>query len=1032
MKTKFKGILMLFLLLAMQFSFAQEKVITGTVTDELGPVADISVTVKGTTKGTITDFDGKYSIKAKKGDILVFSHISYGTLEKIIGDSTVIDVKLTDSGEQLDEIVVTGVAGATNRKKLSVTVNKVSSKDLEFVPATSAENALQGKVAGVSITNFGQPGDGATIQLRGATNLFGTQSPLIIVDGVIVEGGLQDVNTDDIASFEIVKGASASALYGSRAGNGVVVITTKKGKSGKIDVTFKNQFGYSQINNFLDLNQSHHYQLASDWQQFEGQFTKFEGVNYPSDYNGWDYRNVTGGRLDELDHYSDNKYAVYHNAQEQFFKKGVNQSLYASIASGSEKTKLFFSAEKSNTQGILRETKGYERVSARLNADFQVNNWLKFTANNNYIRTNNNTPGGTGGIFFDLSVIEPEVNLENSNLDGQPYLLVPYQWNSTGTNPIYPLYSNPELKKQNKFLGSYGFNIRFSDKFNFDTQYAVESISNVTTDFISNKAWTTGGTQQELYAIRDLGSYSIFNYTNLSQKAQFTLNYKQIFNDLIVTSKASYLLEDSKYNDFYARATDQKFSGKTISLDNYENIFSGSDSDYQSAKNIFAIVGLDYKDRYIFDAMYRIDQSSLFGENHRTNDYYRVSGAYRISKDVDISGVQELKVHAAIGTSGQRPGYNWQYARIPVVEGTLGLNRIKPNPDLRPSTTTETEFGLSTQFLDRFNLDVVYSKAKTKDQFMLVNIFAPSNDGFNKQWQNIGTVDFNTLEIALDVDVLKEKKFKWNMGVVFDKTNNEITQLDVNPITVGPNNGEMFRIQEGVEFGTMYGRKFVTSLEQMANQLPSGMTIGDYTVNRDGVVVETANIGTVDEKAIILLNDDGSEFYGEIGTATPDFKLGVRNSFSYKGFNLYTLLDYKHGGDIYNRNGQWLTRDYRSKMVDQSGYADGEKKTIDYYQSLYDTNETNGFWVEDGTYLKLRELSLFYTFKENQLNGIAKGFFKSIRIGVTGTNLLTWTNYSGWDPEVQSYDDDTLQYYPVDYRVYPVSSSYTFSFMLKF
>jgi len=1032
MKTKNKFFLTLFLVLIVQITFAQERIISGVVSDELGPVSDISIVVKGTTKGTVSDLDGKYTIKAKKGDIIKFSHVSYEPIEIVVGDSDVIDVKIKETGEQLDEIVVTGVAGATNRNKLSVTVNKVSSKDLEFVPSTSAESALQGKVAGVSVTNFGQPGDGASIQLRGATNLFGSQSPLIIVDGVIVEGGLQDVNTDDIASFEIVKGASASALYGSRAGNGVVVITTKKGKQGKVSVTLKNQIGFSKINNYLDLNPSHHYKLASDWQTYQGQYTRFEGVNYPADYNGWDYRNVTGSRAVDDDHYSDNKYGVYYNAQEQFFKKGVNQSLYASVSSGNEKSNLFFSAEKNNQEGILRETKGYERVSARLNATFKINDWLTLKAYNNYIRTNNHTPGGTNGIFFDLSVIEPEVNLENPNLDGQPYLLVPYQWNPTGSNPIYPLYSNPELKKQNKFLGSYNLNFRLSDYFNFETQYAVESIGSVTNDFVPNTAWTTGGTQQELYAIRDLGSYLMSNYTNLSQKAQFTLNYRQRFNDLTVTSKISYLLEDSKYQYFYARGTDQIYSGKTISLDNYENIFSGSDEDNQTAKNLFAIVGFDYKDRYIFDGMYRIDKSSLFGADNRSNNYYRISGAYRISKDLEIKGVQELKIHAAIGTAGQRPGYNWQYARIPLEEGNLGLNRTKPNPELKPSTTTETEFGLSTSFLDKFRFEAVYSKAKTEDQFMLVNIFAPANDGYNKQWQNIGTVEFNTLELALDYKVINNDKLKWDLGFVFDKTHNEITELNVNPITVGPNNGEMFRIEKGIEFGTMYGRKFVTNLEEMANQLPTGASIDDYSINRDGVVVETAKIGTIDEKAIVLLNEDGSEYFGKIGTATPDFKLGIRNNISYKGFNLYTLFDYKKGGDIYNKNGQWLTRDYRNKIVDQSNYPDDQKKTIDYYQSVYDTNLNNAFWVEDGTYLKLRELSLFYTFNKNQLKNVAKGFFDTVRIGVTGTNLLTWTNYTGWDPEVQYYDDDTLQYYPVDYRVYPVSSNYTFTFMLKF
>ena len=292
MKTKFNGILTLLLALLVQVSFAQEKTVSGTVSDSSGSLPGVTVVIKGTSTGAQTDFDGKYSIKASAGDILVFSYLGYESVEKNVGSSNVIDVTLSE-GEILDEIVLTGVAGATSRKKLSVTVNKVSEKDLENIPTTSAANALQGKVAGVTVTNNGQPGAGASIQLRGATNIFGSQSPLVIADGVIVEAGLQDINADDIASFEVVKGASASALYGSRAGNGVIVITTKRGKVGKMQVTLRSDVGITQLNNFINLSRSHHYQLADDWQSVGGIYTKYAGVSFPSDYNGSAYQNVT-------------------------------------------------------------------------------------------------------------------------------------------------------------------------------------------------------------------------------------------------------------------------------------------------------------------------------------------------------------------------------------------------------------------------------------------------------------------------------------------------------------------------------------------------------------------------------------------------------------------------------------------------------------------------------------------------------------------------------------------------------------------
>ena len=216
-----------------QISIAQEQTVSGTVTDGQGmPLPGVNILVKeaggaAVGIGTQSDLDGNYSIAASSGQVLVFSYLGFETQERVIGNQTVINIVMQEDASELEEVVVTGVAGATSRKKLSVTVAKVDAGDLEVIPSTSAASALQGKVAGVTVTNFGQPGEGSTIQLRGASNLFGGQAPLILVDGVQVEGGISDINSDDIASFEIVKGASASALYGSRAGNGVIVITTR-------------------------------------------------------------------------------------------------------------------------------------------------------------------------------------------------------------------------------------------------------------------------------------------------------------------------------------------------------------------------------------------------------------------------------------------------------------------------------------------------------------------------------------------------------------------------------------------------------------------------------------------------------------------------------------------------------------------------------------------------------------------------------------------------------------------------------------
>ena len=1028
MNTKIKGILTLLLALIVQVSFAQQKTISGKVSDVSGSLPGVSVIIKGTVIGTETDFDGNYSIKANTGDVLTFSYLGYESVGKTIGASNTINVSMVESSNVLDEVVVTGVVGATSRKKLSVTVAKVSAKDLEDMPTTSAASALQGKIPGVTVTNFGEPGAGATILLRGSTNLFGSQEPLILVDGVIVENGLQDLNTDDIESFEVVKGASASALYGSRAGNGVIVITTKKGKSGKISVTFKNELGFSELSNTVTTSNSHNYNLASDWESAKGKYTKYAGVNYPSDFNGSNYQNVTGGRTASADEYSDNPYGVYYDNQNLFFRTGVDRTLYTSLSTSNDNTNVYFSAENQKNEGIARDTKGYERNAIRLNVDFKVNNWLKFSSKTNFIKRVNKSSGGMD--LFGLTLAESDVNLFANNPDGQPYQLIPNLWAATVSNPLYSLYKGDPVALTNTYLGAYSANIKLADWLSLDAEYTLEVANGRSESYFGKDYYTGGGPQSNLYSQYSTGSMSKSSYFSLSQKTQFTANLTKSWEDLTIKGRLSYLLEDAHYESFYGSGSNLIYAG-VKSLDNFDKANTNISSSYndQRAKNAFAILGLDYKDRYIFDGMFRMDGSSLFGENHRWNNYYRVSGAYRISKDFDIPGVQELKIHAALGTAGQRPGFSWQYDRISLSGGGLSTQRTQSNPDLLPSETTELEVGLSGRFLNRFNFEGLYSSSETANQFMLVDLFAPANSGQNKKWANIGSVEFKTIELTLGAEVIKQEDFNWNLNFAFSTTKNEITKLDVDPIKVGPSSA--FRIEKGLQFGTMFGRKFVTTLADMSKQLPAGKTIGDYKVNSDGVVVLTSAIGTPNEKAIIL-EHDGVEAYEKIGNSTPDFTLGISSTMKYKNFNFYMLWDIKSGGNIYNQNGQWLTRDNRSAMTDQAGKAEADKKTHSYYQSLYDVNQVNAFWVEDASYTRLREASIFYTFDKNQLKDVANGFFDSIKLGVTGKNLLTFTDYSGFDPEVQTYDGNTQQYYAVDFQSYPVYKSYSLSLTVKF
>lgn len=1025
-----------FLFVGLSAVLAQTKTITGVVTSgaDDSPIPGVSIMLKGTTMGTITNIDGEYSVKVPEdARTLVVSFIGMKTQEIAIDNQSVLNVSLEADVFGIDEVIVTGVAGATEKKKLSVSVASVSAEDLEKVPAGSAASALAGKVAGVQVTSLGRPGSGATILLRGAANFYGSNAPLVIMDGVFIEGGLGDINVDDIATFEIVKGASASSLYGSRAGNGVIVITSKRGNVGTPEVIVRSEIGFSQITNFMDVNMSHPYELASDWEQYKGQYTKFDGITYPANWGGVYAASgdqaTSGARTQKADHYSDNPFGVYYDFQDLFFKKGTNITEYASISGGTDKFKTFFSAEYNKVDGVQKEIEGYNRNTYRFNVDYYINDWLKFSASNTFIKLVDNS---TFGDFRTITRISPDANVMFNNPDNQPYWYKADPWDNEVNNPLYNAYAIDARSKEQRFLGGYKLNVKFTDFLNLDAEYSFE---NDAYRYSSNYKYETYTTTGDAIGFGySKGSLEKTSSLNLVQKAQVTLNFVKQFGELDVKAKLSGLAEDRAYE--YYRAYGYDYLYKDLpSLDNFDKSTTtiGSNATAERAQNLFAIASLVYKDRYIFDGLYRKDGSSLFGENNRWADYYRVSGAYRITQDITIPGVQELKISAANGTAGQRPGFTWQYEMTQLnAGGVLSTDRIKGNPDLRPSKTTETEIALSAQFLNRFSLDAAYSSAISTDQFMLVNLFSPANAGKNRQWQNAGDMESKTIELSLNSQIVRSTDWNWDLTLNYTKSSSRIAKLNVAEQFVGPDENVMWKLKEDTDFGTMYGYKFVRDLATMEKQLPADASISDYSINSDGMVVKTADIGTTAERAVLELDENGAPLSQAIGNQSADYYLGIVSNLSYKNFSFYMLWDYKHGGDIYNRNTQWNVIAGRAAIVDQAGKEAGEKKTTEYYQSLYQVNQNVDFWVEDGTFMKLREVSLSYTLRKKQLENFANGFFKEFKFSAIGRNVLTFTKYSGWDPEVANYDSGTQQYFAADYGVYPNQSSYSFSVQFKF
>jgi len=1029
----------LFLLLFIAFqAVAQERTVTGTVTDKADglPLPGVSVKVKGTNIGTSTGGDGKFSLRVPgANNTLVITYIGYASQEVTISSNNTANVQLTTDAKQLAEVIVTGVAGATTKEKMTVSVTKVGEERLNAVTGTSLAGALSGKVAGIKASApSGTPGGSVDIQLRADNNLNNVGSgPLILIDGVIFTGSLSDINADDVSSMEVVKGAAASALYGSRAGNGVIAIATKRGNSigmNSVKINIRNEAGVQEIANTLDLATHHPFALAADYQQYAGTFTKYQGVTYPAGYRDAGYSPlITGNRVPKADHYMDNPYGITRNQQNDFFNTGLNYSNFVSMASRTEKTGVYASFENNAQQGVIAMTDGYKRQNFRFNVDQQIAPWLKFSTSNLLINTTTQYPGSTGAVFFNVALAEPDVNFNQFNPDGQPYYLRMNHWSGETVNPLYNLYKTQRNNKKFNWVGNFALNARITSWANIDLTHSIERSNYRYRLYNPKDTWTpTGGTAATNGMSYTNGSLQDYSEAGNSQNTQATINMAKTFGDLTVKGKLSYLYENRRFEN-YEVSSSQFGVGGIPTYDNFAVINdAGSYDETERAQNYFAILGLDYKDKFLFDGMFRYDGSSLFGSEERWNPYFRVSGAYRISQDLKINGIDELKIRAAYGTAGIRPGFAWQYETFTLSNGSASAVQ-KGNVNLKPSKTAETEIGLNVDFLKNFTFEAVYAQSTTNDQFLNAPLLGFLNNGFTRQFQNAGSVESKTLEFSLGANWIKKKDFSWSSNVVFSRIRQKITSLPIPAYTFGDTDGggqQMFYVKENETYGAMYGHTWVRSLDQMAKQLPTGKTIADYEINSKGFVIAKGTQGTTAEKAIKQLDEKGANLFTKIGDGNADFNMGLSNTFNYKGATLYFLLDLKKGGDIYNAKGQWLTRDLRNPEMDMAGVPQGEKKAYDYFLNFYDVNTPNSYWVEDGTYLKLREVALGYTFPLKSLN-IFGGVVKSITAKVVGRNLLTFTGYSGYDPEVGSL----RQPYDGTYK-YPNFRNYAFSLSMDF
>ncbi len=984
--------------------------ITGIVTDSATgrPIADVQVAVTGTRLGAVTDPAGRFVLANVPAGTQAIDARRIGFQPAVVrgvvvaaGGTVTVDIKLRAAVLNLEAIVSTGVVDPTSGTRVPFTVGRVEAANLP-VPATNALESIQGKMAGVTVVPAGQPGSGTNILLRTPTSINKTNSPLVVVDGVIQSQAFGAASADlealDIESIEVVKGAAAASLYGSRAQSGVIQIRTKRGSSiveGATNYQVRSEFGSNSLAGKLNWAKNHYFR---------------------TDANG-DYVDAGGAvvdrhfRIPKLPHerFQDEAYNVpIYNQVDRFFNPGDFTKNSLSIAQNGARTNWFFSVVDTREDGVVLQSGRYAQRDMRLNLDHRPNDKFSFSVSGYHSISDRREL--YGDTFFDLINQSPDIDLLQPDPDGTPYRYQPDTTDSREENPLYVLATEDSRRRRARTQGS------VEGRY---TPYSWLTLDgNVSYDRSDrrNNFFLDLGTKTEGFPAGGIGEISQLTGTTTAINAAVSANALKQFGDFTLRSTYRWLIEreDNQVTD--AEGTNLTVRG-TRTLSNARTAFVSSTFERIEASGFFVSAGGDYQGKYIADALVRRDGSSLFGPEERWNTYYRLSGAWRLSEESwwRFPSLNEFKLRASRGTAGGRPSFNDQYETYNFTQSGGVDKQNLGNAALKPELATETEIGLDAIFRERYSLQLSYANTVVKDQ--LIQIPLAGLFGYQSQWQNAGTVEGNTLEATIEAQLYRSTDLSWRMGLVFDRTRHRITEFNRPCLTT---NTIAFHCA-GTSLGEMFGFRWIRG----ANELPAGAQAAadQFQVNDEGLLVwvgpgrdwrdgERADSGwgttspTIDGRTyqwgmpIALLDSTGSNALVKIGDGNPRFRWGMNHSVTWKSFDVFALVDVQVGGNAYNATNQRMYQWGRSGDVDQAGKPQELKKPWDYYVALYATTSPSDYFVENAGYVKLREVSLRYRFGGRVLGAIRNLGARDASISLIGRNLLTFTDYKGYDPEV--------------------------------
>ena len=991
--------------------------ITGVITTQEGnqPLGGVQVFAEGTRYGTLTDQQGRYSLTVPTGRtytliarFLGFADARRSPVAVPDANPVTVNLQLRQTALAIEEVVVTGVVDPTSGAKLPFTVSRVSSEALQVPAAGSALENLAAKVAGANvIAQSGQPGEGSGILLRTPTSIYGSNTPLFVVDGVILTQTLGDAyannrtlvdfNPEDIESIEVIKGAAAASIYGSRAAAGVIQIKTKRGNNlgvGQTRVTSRTEIGQNFIGREVPVSSHHHYAMDAN-----GNFLNSAGQPTTS----------LSARATDPTRIMDKAYpGQTFNNIEALYRPGNWVSQYFTVAGNSERTNFHVSGSTRRNEGTLENNDGFAQYEGRINLDHRPSQTFRIGLSASHARSHQDEY--SGNPYWDIVMYQPNVDLTRRDATGN-FLQLPDS-SVQLENPLWRQGSRDNFEKRSRTIGSLDAAWNPVNFLVINGQFSYDRAD------INGQTYVPKGTPTSVTAesVSD-GSlerdHRAANFITGSLGATATRNFFDALNARL-TLRGS--MERDRADYVYAEGTN--FIVKDV-----PDLDAARDADVstlyrESRVNSFlADAGLDYKDKYILGGLIRRDGSSLFGPEERWQTYYRLSGAYRISEEswFSLPLVTDLKLRYSRGTSGNRPEFSDQYETWDV--NTSGVSKSTlGNRFLKPEHATEQEFGVDAIFGGRVSAQLVYATQSTEGQ--IINMPQPAITGYPLQKINSGVVSGHTWEAAIEAQVLNRRNLSWTMGFVADRSRTRIDEwnrscfIDI-----------LQRLCTGGSLADMWGQRFITS----ADQLPASLRnrAAEFQTNDQGYLVwvgagntyregltkglwNTASFvdnGLTYRFGIPIVERDSLNFptVSKIGSSLPDLSLGWWNSVRWGNFSFFGQFQAQIGGDIYNNTRQRLYQHLRHGDLDQAGKPDDLKKPIDYYTAVYNSNENTIHFVEDGTFLKLRELSVMYRVRRDQLAKVA--FLGSVapselQLGITGRNLLTFTNYSGFDPQI--------------------------------